>query len=99
MGGREYSGEEAEKVGMINQAFPGDELEARVLGIARRITEVPPDVVTVNKRFVYTSMEYRGARAIVRTAADLQAGPHLQQLSLSAEELSGKVKASTRTGE
>src|SRR5262249_56811254 len=50
--GREYTGTEAAAAGLVNQAFPDDELEARVVEIARRIAEVPPAVVTVNKRFV-----------------------------------------------
>jgi len=60
--GREYSGAEAANVGLVNQAFPEDELEDRVLAIARRIAEVPPAVVTVNKRFVYAALEARGGR-------------------------------------
>lgn len=93
--GREYTGEEAERVGMINQAFDGEELESRVLGIAQRITEVPPAVVTVNKRLVHTAVEARGGRSVIRTAADLQAGPHMQALgALSGADLSDKVKKS-----
>ncbi len=95
VGGREYTGTEAAGVGMINQAFPADELEARVVAIARRIAEVPPAVVTVNKRFVYTALEARGGRAIVRTGGDLQAGPHLQALmGGDAAGLLQKVKGS-----
>jgi enoyl-CoA hydratase len=95
VGGREYSGAEAAAVGMINQAFPADALEARVVEIAQRIAEVPPAVVAVNKRFVYTALEARGGRAVVRTAGDLQAGPHLQALmGGDASGLMEKVKGS-----
>ncbi len=91
--GREYSGEEAERVGMINQAFAPEDLEERVLEIALRITEVPPAVVTVNKRLVHTAVEARGGRSVIRTAADLQAGPHTRSLmALSAADLSQLVK-------
>jgi len=79
--GREYSGSEAAAVGMINQAFPEAALEERVVEIAARIAQTPPAVVAVNKRFVYTALEARGGRAIVRTGGDLQAGPHLQALA------------------
>ncbi|MEZ4217821.1 MAG: enoyl-CoA hydratase-related protein [Myxococcota bacterium] len=88
--GREFSGVEAAQVGMINQAFAPDELEARVLEIAQRIAATPPGVVTVNKRYVYTALEMRGSRAAIRTAGDLQAGPHLQ--GLGAEQLTAMVK-------
>lgn len=92
--GREYSGEEAAQVGLVCQAFEADELEARVLEIAERITQTPPAVVTVNKRYVYTALEARGARSVVRTGADLQAGPHLQ--SLTAADLTARVKATNK---
>ena len=92
--GREFSGVEAAQVGLINQAFDPDELETRVLEIAQRIAETPPAVVTVNKRYVYTALEARGARSVIRGGADLQAGPHMQ--SLSAEDISARVKASNK---
>ncbi len=96
LAGREYSGEEAVQVGLVNQAFPPDELEARVLGIAETIAATPPAVVAVNKRYVYTAIEARGGRNVIRTGADLQAGPHTQ--GLSADELSAKVKATQKKG-
>ncbi len=92
--GRTYSGEEAERVGLVNRAFPADELEARVLEIASTIAATPPAVVRVNKRYVYSALEARGGRAVIRTGADLQAGPHLQGAQRSAAELSALVKAS-----
>jgi enoyl-CoA hydratase len=90
--GRVYSGEEAERVGLVNQAFPGGELPARVLEIAETIAQTPPAVVAVNKRFVHSAMEAQGARAIVRTAADLQNGPHLQALGAGGADLAALVK-------
>jgi enoyl-CoA hydratase len=93
--GREYSGEEAARIGLINQAFAPEALEGRVLEIATRIAATPPEVVAVNKRYVYTALEARGARAVVRTGADLQAGPHMQKLMerfRDPESLSAAVK-------
>jgi enoyl-CoA hydratase len=92
LAGREYSGDEAAAVGLVNQAFPADVLEERVIAIAERMAQVPAAVLSVNKRFVYAAMEQRGARAIVRTGADLQAGPHMQALSASAEDIQSRVK-------
>jgi enoyl-CoA hydratase len=91
--GRAYSGEEAARIGLVNQAFPPEELEQRVLEIAKTITETPPGVVTVNKRYVYTALEARGGRSVIRTGADLQAGPHLDAVRASGAELSAKIKA------
>ena len=76
-----------------NQAFASDELETKVLEIAQRIAETPPAVVTVNKRYVYASLEARGAHSSIRQAADLQAGPHMQALADDAAALSAKLKA------
>ncbi len=93
--GREYTGEEAERVGLVNQAFDPASLEERVLQVAQRIAEAPPAVVTVNKRLVHTAVEARGGRSVIRTAADLQAGPHMQALgAISGAELSDRVKKS-----
>jgi enoyl-CoA hydratase len=93
VGGREYMGAEAAGVGLVNQAFPEAELEARVVEIARRIAEVPPAVVTVNKRFVYAALEARGGRAIVRIGGDLQAGPHMAAVREAGAALMEQVKA------
>jgi len=97
--GREYSGAEAASVGLVNQAFPDDELEPCVFEIARRITEVPPAVVTVNKRFVYAALEARGGRSVIRIGGDLQAGPHLAALGGDVSGLMQQVKASRKASE
>ncbi len=78
--GREFRGQEAVQAGLINQAFSPDDLEGEVLAIAERICATPAAVVAVNKRYVHASMEARGARTMLRVAADLQAGPHMQAL-------------------
>jgi hypothetical protein len=51
-------------------------------------------VLSVNKRFVYTALEARGARSVIRTGGDLQAGPHLQAARQSAEQIMSRVKGS-----
>lgn len=95
--GRVYSGEEAASVGLINQAFASDELEACVLEIAQRIAATPPAVVTVNKRFVHAAQELRGARSIIRVGGDLQAGPHMQALMQGGTSALGDdIKAASK---
>jgi enoyl-CoA hydratase len=96
LAGREYSGAEAAQVGLVNQAFPAQDLEARVLAIAQTIAETPPAVVAVNKRFVRSAMEHQGARAVIRTGADLQAGPHMQAAAAQLADLGAKVKATQK---
>ena len=92
----QYTGEEAARIGLVNQAFPIDALESKVLGLAARIAEIPAEALAINKRFVYTAMEHQGARAIIRTGGDLQAGPHLQSFSGSSAELSEEIRSGQR---
>ena len=94
LAGREFDGEEAARVGLVNQAFPPDELEKCVLEIASRMAQTPTEVLAVNKRYVYTALEARGARSVIRTGGDLQAGPHLQAVMGNAQGLLEKVKSS-----
>jgi enoyl-CoA hydratase len=91
--GRVYTGEEAERVGLVNRAFAPEELEARVLEIASAMAQTPVAVLSVNKRFVHTALEARGARSVIRTGGDLQAGPHMQAVRQSAEAIMNRVKA------
>ncbi len=88
--GREFSGDEAAAVGIINQAFAGDELEARVLEIAGSMAKRPSAALAVNKRAVHTALEMRGGRSVIRTLGDLQAGPHLQ--AMAAGDILADVK-------
>ena len=90
--GRVYSGEEAERIGLVNRAFAPEELDARVLELASAMAQTPVAVLSVNKRFVYTALEARGARSVIRTGGDLQAGPHLQAVRQSAEQIMSRVK-------
>ena len=80
LAGREFSGVEAAEIGLVNQAFPAEALEERVLEIASRMASTSAAVLAVNKRAVYTALERRGARGTIRTLGDLQQGPHLAQL-------------------
>ena len=55
--GDPISGIEAEQLGWATRAYPEAELEARVLEMAERISQLPPDIVQLNKRtcLLYTS--------------------------------------------
>ncbi len=90
--GRVHTGEEAERVGLVNRAFAPEELEARVLEIAAFMAQTPLAVLTVNKSYVCAALEARGARSVIRTGGDLQAGPHLQAVPESAEQIMSNVK-------
>jgi enoyl-CoA hydratase len=84
--GREFSGADAVRVGIVNQLFPADRLDAAVLEIAARMAGSSAAVLAVQKRYVYTALEARGGRAVVRTGNDLAAGPHMQELAGAAPD-------------
>ena len=90
MAGREFVGTDAAVAGIINQAFPSEELEAKVLEIATRMAGNSSAALAVNKRAVHTAIEARGGRSVIRTLGDLQAGPHLG--SMGADEILSSVK-------
>ena len=91
--GREYNGDEAAHVGLINQAFPEAELEERVLEIAVRMAGSSAGVLSVQKRYVQLALEARGGQALIRSGADLSAGPHMQELmGTGAAGILDKVK-------
>ena len=69
--GDPLTGIEAARQGWANQAFPESELEDRVLAIATRITNIPPDIVQINKRTVHRSMEIMGLRAAIRSGTEM----------------------------
>jgi enoyl-CoA hydratase len=71
--GDHMSGEDAVAAGFANRAFPADELEERVLEMAARVANVPPDLLALNKRAVHRSMEMLGVRNAMDAAADIQA--------------------------
>jgi len=79
--GREYVGEEAIRIGIVNQIFAPEDLDTSVLDIATNMATSESAVLSVQKRYVYTALEGRGGHALIRTGNDLSAGPHMQALT------------------
>jgi enoyl-CoA hydratase len=71
--GDAISGIEAASCGAANKSFPVDKLEDEVLRIAERVSLVPKDLLTLNKRAAHRQMEAAGIRAGIRAGADIQA--------------------------
>jgi enoyl-CoA hydratase len=71
--GDSFSGTEAAALGWANRAYPIEELEERVLSIASRISQIPSDIVQLNKRTVHRAMETMGLRASIRSGTELSA--------------------------
>jgi len=77
--GDSISGSEAASLGWATRAYPAAELEARVLEMARRVAQCPPDLVQLNKRVVHRGMEVMGLRTAIRMGTELCAlGTHQQ---------------------
>lgn len=79
--GDSITGVEAVALGWANAAFPADELDEKVLAIARRIAQIPSDLVQLNKRVVHRQMDIMGLRAGIRAGTELCAlGTHTQAM-------------------
>ena len=75
--GNSITGVQAVELGWANEAFPADELDERVLEIARRIAMVPAELLQLNKRVVHRQMDAMGMRAGIRAGTELCAlGTH-----------------------
>ena len=79
--GDSISGVEAARLGWANASYPAEELEERVLEIAKRITGVPPELVQLNKRVVHRQMEIMGLHTGIRAGSELCAlGTHTKAM-------------------
>jgi len=70
--GDHMSGTEAAECGFANRAFPEEQLEERVLGIAERVAMTPTDLQQINKRAVHRQMDAMGIRAGIRAGTEMQ---------------------------
>jgi enoyl-CoA hydratase len=79
--GDSISGPEAVQRGWANASVPADQLEQKVLDVARRIAGVPADLVQLNKRVVHRQMEIMGLHTGIRLGSELCAlGTHQKSL-------------------
>ena len=70
--GDSISGAEAAEYGFANASCPASELEEKVLDMARRVAQIPPDLQQFNKRSVHRQMDMMGIRAALRAATEIQ---------------------------
>jgi enoyl-CoA hydratase len=79
--GDSIDGVEATRLGWANASYPAEELEEKVLDVARRITGVPADLVQLNKRVVHRQMEIMGLHTGIRAGSELCAlGTHQKSM-------------------
>ena len=89
----------AARLGWANASYPAEELEARVLEVAQRIAQVPPDLVQLNKRVVHRQMEVMGLHTGIRIGSELCAlGTHQKSMHefLAATRKHGLTEALQR---
>ncbi|MDJ0788623.1 MAG: enoyl-CoA hydratase-related protein [Myxococcota bacterium] len=93
--GDAVSGSEAADMGLVNRAYPADELEEAVLAKAERVAKIPSDLQQLNKRSVHRAMEVMGMRAAIRAGTEIQAlGFHQPSARAYLKEISqGLTKA------
>ncbi|MDE0941004.1 MAG: crotonase/enoyl-CoA hydratase family protein [Alphaproteobacteria bacterium] len=75
--GDTVTGAEAADIGLVMKSVPADMLEAEVEGLADRMAQIDPDLLTANKRIVNVGLELMGARTLQRMAAENDARAHL----------------------
>jgi enoyl-CoA hydratase len=71
--GDSVTGAEAERIGMINHAFPKDELETRTIEMADRIANMTADHLAILKLNMNRFYENMGIYSSVRSSTDLDA--------------------------
>jgi enoyl-CoA hydratase len=79
--GENISGREAEQMGMINYAWPGDELEARTIAFADRIATMSADQLAILKLNMNRFYENMGIYSSVRSSTDMDAMGQMTQHS------------------
>ena len=81
--GDSLTGVECARLGWANESYPAEELEQKVLDVAGRIVNVPPDLVQLNKRVVHRQMEIMGLHTGIRAGSELCAlGTHTKSTAV-----------------
>jgi enoyl-CoA hydratase len=74
--GDTFTGEQAERWGLVNRAFPPDQLEQATLDYACRVALVSLELLTLHKAAVNRYLEVAGIRAAEQSASDLDVIAH-----------------------
>lgn len=77
--GDTVSGADAARIGLVLKSVPADLLEAEVEGLADRMAQIDPELLSANKRIVNLGLELMGAQTLQRLAAENDARAHTSQ--------------------
>ena len=98
--GRAVTAAEAEKVGMVNQVVPRDQLDAATRALAERIATMPSFGLRQAKRAVNQTLDVQGFYAAVQSVFDVHQTGHGNALSVSGypvlvnlDQMKAKIKA------
>ena len=100
--GDTISGAEAERIGLVLKAVPGERLDAEVRDLAERMALIDVDLLAANKRIVNMALELMGARTMQRMATERDAiarqAPVVTQFYAMAKEKGLKAALEWRDG-
>jgi len=89
--GRPLTAEEAEKVGMVNQVVPREELDTATRELAERIAQMPAFGLRQAKRAVNQTLDVQGFYAAIQSVFDIHQTGHGNALSVSGYPILAKL--------
>ncbi len=90
--GDHFDAREAERIGVVNEVVPHDELMARAVAMGKRIALLPPDSVRMNKMITTLGLEAMGLRVALDTAGLVSVIIHASTDAADLDELN-RVRA------
>ena len=93
--GDNVTGKEAEEIGMVNYAWPADELEERTTAFADRIANLSADHLAIAKTSMNRFYENMGIYSSVRSSTDLDAAG---QFTAQAYEWQDRTRQAMESG-
>ncbi len=74
--GDHFDAREAERIGVVNEVVPSDQVVSRAVQLGKRIAMVPADSVRLNKRITAVTLDAMGLRTALDSAAFLSTIVH-----------------------
>ncbi|MGH2632816.1 MAG: enoyl-CoA hydratase-related protein [Tepidiformaceae bacterium] len=93
--GDSVTGAEAERIGMVNYAWPKDQLEERTIAMADRIANLSADHLAILKLNMNRFYENMGIYSSVRSSTDMDAAAQFTQQSYAWQD---KMRESAEAG-
>ena len=93
--GDSISGAEAERIGMVNYAWPKEDLESHTIGLADRLANATADHLAILKLNMNRFYENMGIYSSVRSSTDLDAMGQMTSFSYAWQD---KMRESTEAG-